>query len=307
MTDGKGSARILIVDDEEIMRSFLADVLVDEGYEVDIAENGEQGIEKIKTGNFHLVVTDVKMPGVSGIDVLKSAKNIDKNIDVIIMTGYASVNTAVESMKLGAVDYITKPFNIDQIKMIVERTIDKRRMTRQIEEGKFYRQLVSTDVLTDLYNHKYFHQLLDSEISRADTHKRNLSLLMIDIDDFSSYNEIVGYAAGDLVLKEIAWILKKHAETSQLVSRFSGQKFAIIIPEWTAEEVKRLASGFRSIIEETKFEKEDKIPRGRITVSIGVVFYPEHGKDRKELLENLKAAVADAKKAGGNSVKVFGS
>ncbi|MBN1520981.1 MAG: diguanylate cyclase [Candidatus Aureabacteria bacterium] len=305
MTEGKIPARILIVDDEEIMRSFLADVLTDEGYETDIADNGEQGIEKIKEGQFQLVITDVKMPGVSGIDVLKAAKDIDKNIDVIIMTGYASVNTAVESMKLGAVDYITKPFNIDQIKMIVERTIEKRRMTRQIEEGKFYRELVSTDVLTDLYNHKYFQQLLESEISRALSHKRNLSVIMIDVDDFSSYNEIVGYAAGDLVLKEISWIFKKHTETSHHIARFSGQKFAIIIPEWEKEEVRKLASELRTIIEETKFEHEEKLPRGKVTVSIGLVFYPQDGENRKDLLEHLKDALLRAKKSGGNCVRVY--
>ncbi|MCK5707749.1 MAG: diguanylate cyclase, partial [Candidatus Aureabacteria bacterium] len=275
------------------------------GYEVDVAENGEKGVEKIKDGKFQLVVTDVKMPGVSGIDVLKSAKNIDKNIDVIIMTGYASVNTAVESMKLGAVDYITKPFNIDQIKMIVERTIEKRKMSRQIEEGKFYRQLVSTDVLTDLYNHKYFHQLLDSEISRAEKHKRNLSVMMMDLDDFSSYNEINGYAAGDLILKEVSWILKKHAETSQHIARFSGQKFALIIPEWTKDEVRRLSSEIRTLIDETKFQHEEKVPRRGVTASIGVVFYPDHGENRKELLENLKDSLKKAKGDGGNCVCIF--
>ena len=305
MAEERNPAKILIIDDEEIMRSFLADVLRDEGYETDIAENGEKGIEKIKEERYQLVITDVKMPGVSGIDVLKAAKDIDKNIDVIIMTGYASVNTAVESMKLGAVDYITKPFNIDQIKMIVERTIEKRRMARQIEEGKFYRQLVSTDVLTDLYNHKYFQQLLESEIARANTHQRNLSLMMIDIDDFSSYNEIVGYAAGDLVLKEISWIFKKHTETTHHVARFSGQKFAIIIPEWSKEEVLKLANELKSIIEETKFEHEEKLPRKKVTVSIGAVFYPDHGESRKDLIEHAKTALMRAKKSGGNCVKVY--
>ena len=305
MEEAKFPAKILIIDDEEIMRSFLADVLTDEGYETDIAENGEQGIEKIKQGNFHLVITDVKMPGISGIDVLKAAKDYNKNIDVIIMTGYASVNTAVESMKLGAVDYITKPFNIDQIKMIIERTLEKRQMARQIEEGKFYRQLVSTDVLTDLYNHKYFQQLLESEITRADNHKRNLAVIMLDIDDFSTYNEIAGYSAGDLVLKEIGWILKRHMDASHHVARFSGQKFTAIIPEWSKEDVIKLVNELRTIIEETKFENEDKLPSGKLTVSIGVVFYPEHGKNRKEILANLKSAVKSAKKNGGNCVYVY--
>ena len=117
--------KILVIDDEEIMRSFLCDMLFDEGYQVQAVPSGEEGIKLFQKENFHLVVTDLKMPGFSGIDVLKAVKNANPNADVIMITGYASVETAVESMKLGAVDYITKPFEMDQIKNVIRVTLEK--------------------------------------------------------------------------------------------------------------------------------------------------------------------------------------
>ncbi|MBN2144423.1 MAG: sigma-54-dependent Fis family transcriptional regulator [Candidatus Aureabacteria bacterium] len=116
---------ILVVDDEEIMRNFLSDMLRDEGYEVQAVASGEEGINLLQKSDFDLVVTDLKMPGFSGIDVLKAVKQQNSNTYVIMITGYASVETAVESMKLGAVDYITKPFEMDQIKNVIRVTLEK--------------------------------------------------------------------------------------------------------------------------------------------------------------------------------------
>jgi diguanylate cyclase (GGDEF)-like protein len=95
-------------------------------------------------------------------------------------------------------------------------------------------------------------------------------------------------------------------DSSHHVARFSGQKFTVIIPEWGEEEVKKLAAELRMLMEETKFENEDKVPRGKITVSIAAVFYPRHGTTRKELLENLKQSMSSAKRSGGNCLKIVG-
>jgi len=133
--------KILVVDDEDVLRQMLTDVLQEEGFDVEIARNGFEAIGKINKNHFDLIITDVMMPEVDGIEVLKKAKEIDPDSDVIVMTGYASVETAVQSMRLGAVDYITKPFNIDHIKIIVNRSIDRRVLKRKAEEGEFYKEL----------------------------------------------------------------------------------------------------------------------------------------------------------------------
>jgi Fe-S-cluster-containing dehydrogenase component/CheY-like chemotaxis protein len=116
-------SRILVVEDESDMRDGLKKILSRKGYTVDIAEDGLKAVEKLKQTSFHVVVADLKMPGMDGMGVLQRAKNIDRTIAVIIITGYGTVNTAVESMRLGAFDYITKPFKPDDITLAVGRAL----------------------------------------------------------------------------------------------------------------------------------------------------------------------------------------
>lgn len=124
-------SKILIIDDEQSMRDFLAIMLKKEGHEVVTAENGADALKAVHAEIFDLVITDVKMPGVSGIDVLKMIKEISPETVVIMITAFATAETAVEAMKLGAYDYITKPFKIDEIKLIIQKALEKRRLRKE--------------------------------------------------------------------------------------------------------------------------------------------------------------------------------
>ena len=115
--------RILVVEDEEDMREGLRKMLSSRGYSVDTAEDGTRAVEKIRQMSFQVVIADLKMPGMDGVRVLEKAKDINHEIAVIIITGYGSVGSAVQSMRLGAFDYITKPFEPDDITLAVERAL----------------------------------------------------------------------------------------------------------------------------------------------------------------------------------------
>jgi ATP-dependent Lon protease len=115
--------KILIVDDEEIMRSFLLDVFMDEGYDLDSAANGEEALEKISRNQYQLIITDIRMPGVDGTEVLKKAKELNPKTEVIVITGYASPQIKQECQKLGAAYYIAKPFQINQIRARVNKLV----------------------------------------------------------------------------------------------------------------------------------------------------------------------------------------
>ena len=115
--------RILVADDEVIVRTLLTEVLTEEQYTVETAEDGKQAVDRLDDSSFDLVITDLVMPGLNGIEVLMAVKRIDKQIPVIIVTGYPSVNTAVRLVDLGADDYITKPFNVDLIKITVAKVL----------------------------------------------------------------------------------------------------------------------------------------------------------------------------------------
>jgi two-component system response regulator PilR (NtrC family) len=124
-------ARILVVDDERSMRELLAIVLRREGYEVLLAENGRGAIDLLEREPVDLLISDIKMPDLSGVDVLRAAKKIDQDILGIMITAFASTDTAVEAMRLGACDYLSKPFDIDLLKMKVREKIENRQLRQE--------------------------------------------------------------------------------------------------------------------------------------------------------------------------------
>ncbi|MCI0471791.1 MAG: sigma-54 dependent transcriptional regulator [Candidatus Aminicenantes bacterium] len=128
--------KILIVDDDSSIRNMLGIVLKKAGYEVAACENGYVALENLNRESYDLVISDIKMPGLDGIELLKKIKVLDAAIPVIMITAYASTNDAVEAMKLGAENYITKPFNIEELKLIIERIIYKQDIEKENVELK---------------------------------------------------------------------------------------------------------------------------------------------------------------------------
>ena len=124
-------ARILVVDDERSMRELLAIVLRREGYEVLLAENGRSAVDTLERESVDLLISDIKMPDLSGVEVLRAAKKIDQDILGIMITAFASTDSAVEAMRLGACDYLSKPFDIDLLKMKVREKIENRQLRQE--------------------------------------------------------------------------------------------------------------------------------------------------------------------------------
>jgi len=141
--------RVLVVDDEKALVLALRGLLKKEGYEVDVAYSGEEAISKIEPGAFHLIVTDLSLGGVSGMDVLAHAGGVDPDVAVIMITAYGSEKIAVEAMKHGASDYIPKPFDNDEIRVVVRKVMetallrrDHQRLLQQVQEAYGFEQIV---------------------------------------------------------------------------------------------------------------------------------------------------------------------
>ncbi len=124
--------RVLIVDDEEQMRDLLTKVLDRNGYQVSAAGDGEQALALLEKEPVDLVVTDVRMPGVSGLEALKAIKELNPEIVVIIMTAFGSIDQAVQAVKEGAYDYINKPFKIDEMLLTIEKALEERRLRHEV-------------------------------------------------------------------------------------------------------------------------------------------------------------------------------
>ena len=159
-----------------------------------------------------------------------------------------------------------------------------------------------TDPLTNLFNYRYFMQQLSREISRARRHNSRFSLIMIDIDHFKIYNDTFGHQAGDLILRRLARLLMKNTRTSDIVSRYGGEEFIIICPELNKQEAVRMAEKLRQIIEDNQFPNAQKLPFGKMTISLGVATFPEDGENSYRLIRNVDRALYQAKEKGRNRV-----
>jgi DNA-binding NtrC family response regulator len=143
--------RILAVDDDEIAGQLLAEILLEEGYDVETVGSGREAVNRLGTGSYDLVVTDLKMPGLDGLEVLKRYKEKSPETPVILVTAFGSMGSAIEVMKEGAFDYVSKPFKEDEIKIVVRRALRQRRL--QEENAQFHQELTRTHGLDQIIGH----------------------------------------------------------------------------------------------------------------------------------------------------------
>lgn len=172
-----------------------------------------------------------------------------------------------------------------------------------IEEN---REMALTDGLTGLNNHRYFHERLQQELSRVRRSNRHLSLLLIDVDYFKKYNDANGHLAGDDVLKRIATLIRKTARAGDVVCRYGGEEFVVILPEANKQQAVSVAERIREAVERESFMGEEVLPAQKITVSIGVASFPEDAQGKDELIKKADDAMYEAKLRGKNCVVAAG-
>jgi diguanylate cyclase (GGDEF)-like protein len=175
-----------------------------------------------------------------------------------------------------------------------------------IERGEAMRsleQLAITDGLTRVFNHRYFRLRLDQEIRRARRYQLPLSLLMIDVDHFKAINDRCGHETGNRILIEVAGILRRNMRETEIVTRYGGEEFALILPQTRAEDALVPAERVRRLVEEHPFAPTDGTPLS-VTISVGVAGYPEHAAAPEELLQQADAALYAAKEEGRNRVRI---
>ena len=315
----KKNTKILIADDEEIIRNLLTEHLTDEGYNVLAVPSGEEALEIFKKDPNRLVVTDIRMGGMSGVQLLEEIKKLDSDAQVIIITSHASLDSAVATLRAGAYDYIFKPFeDLDQVTEVVRRAMDKVDLIRQnrllvenLEQSNLMMELANEtlmelavrDGLTGLFNLRHFRHILQEELARADRYHRQLCLIMIDVDNFKNYNDTHGHPAGDEVLKILAGILNKRLRDVDRSARYGGEEFLVLLPETDLEKGRTVAEELRVQMEEHPFRGRETQPFGKVTISLGVAAFPQDaGPDADDIIKVADEALYRAKNAGRNRV-----
>ncbi len=135
MAKAPPSLKVLVVDDDQAICEFMETFLRNDGFEVTTLSDPKAAPEEVKVGGYHMVVLDLMMPDMDGVEVLERIRKIDTDVAVVIFTGYPSLDTAVKSMKLDAVDYLQKPFNPDEFRQVIDRVMRKKGLLRTPEEN----------------------------------------------------------------------------------------------------------------------------------------------------------------------------
>lgn len=296
--------KILIVDSEEYVRKTLFNYLTKE-YDVFTSESLTQALEMFREKPCNLVVTELYAPEATGIEVLRKFKELKTDITVIVVISYKSIPLAVEAMKVGVYDYITRPFNVDELKLVVDHALERQKLLEEAKEKEIYQELALIDDLTKIYNRRYLGQKLNEEINRATRYPQKFSFLMIDIDDFKKYNDTYGHLAGDKVLKDIANILFYRSRHIDFAARYGGEEFVIIAPHTDKMGASILAARMVDFVSKKDFTL-DVSTITKATISIGLATFPDDATTKEELIRVADKALYQAKKLGKNRVCLFG-
>jgi diguanylate cyclase (GGDEF)-like protein len=283
---------VLIVDDEPVNIQVLAACLKN-NYQIKVATSGQQSLQLIKSGlEPDLILLDIDMPGMDGYEVCALLKEnmTTASIPVIFVTAKSEIHEEEKGLELGAVDYITKPIS----PAIVAARV-KTHVTLKLQRDKL-QDMAMHDQLTGLYNRYFLLADASHKVSKSKRHNYDLSVLMMDIDHFKVINDTHGHSVGDYVLKEVADCLSAEKRIEDVLARFGGEEFVLLLDHCKLAEAEIKADKLRAAI-------EDLEPGGlRITVSIGVAQLNAEEKDFTAPLKRADDALYEAKEQGRNRV-----
>ena len=294
---------VLIVDDDLSVRNTMDEYIANAGFSTLAASSAEEALELIEKNNFAVVITDIRLPGLGGLELTKVIKQKNGS-DVIVVTGYSDDYSYEEAINIGASDFVIKPVRLEELLLRLRRVLKERQLsTERTRMMQKLQKLATTDGLTKLYNSRSFYSQLELEVDRYNRYKHPLSLLLLDIDNFKEFNDNFGHLEGDKVLVRFSQIIKSCLRTNDSAYRYGGEEFTVILPETNGDEAKTVAQRIRSSLETEKFKP---IPdrNAKITISIGVTqYFPK--EELSAFIRRADKAMYLSKKNGRNRVSVL--
>lgn len=281
---------LLVIDDEEIIRVLLTEILTDVGYQVTTAQDGIEGVELLKQNRYDLIISDMVMPGMNGIEVLQEAFKVDPEYAVVMITGYPSVETAVKLVNLGASDYITKPFNVDLIKVTVAKVLEMKRIRGGTPSLEPSADSPLGDAVTGAYGEAAFGEMLEREVGRSIARDHELSLIVFDIDSFESYTEKGSLVVGRQLLKSLVGSIQRESRPWDICGKSGESEIAVLLPELGRSGAEAFGKRVREVVGEN------------FTISGGVACLPRDANDAEALFKTAKAGLKAAKAQGGDKL-----
>jgi two-component system cell cycle response regulator len=301
-------SHILIVEDDERITTICKSILGAGGYVIDIAPDGEEAQKYLQAAIPDLILLDLMLPGINGLDLLKQLKAdpVTRDVPVIIITALGDLKTKVKSFYMGVDDYLVKPVNSLELLARVKANIRKHLAQQELKYSldETFQQSI-TDPLTGLYNRHYLNTVMDRELALFKRHGRMFSLMIMDIDNFKSINDNLGHLSGDQVLVQIARILKDEIRTSDLAVRYGGDEFIVVFSDTKEDQALVIAQRIRAAVEQQKFIEG----KGQMaSVSVGLTQASKQDNSGEDIIKRADDAMYQAKRAGKNRVvALFGS
>jgi diguanylate cyclase (GGDEF)-like protein len=290
----KRNTRALIVDDEDSIRSLMANILETEHIPTALCASGHEALERVKREDFGMIITDIMLHDFDGMGLLKAAKVINPSTDVIIVTGYPTVETAVTAMRFGAAEYFTKPFGMEQLRKAVNRLVERRILERRQKVEKHQMEIQRFDTETGLFTNRYFHLLLAHELTRSSRFKHSCSLLLAQINGLKSLQESEsGNIAvnGDNLMRAISRLFRSSCRQIDFIARYSYDEFALVLPESDNLAVERVAGRIRERIVSLNTEISQQGFQLKLEPIFGGSSFPQSAPTKELLLSRANESL----------------
>jgi diguanylate cyclase (GGDEF)-like protein len=303
------SYAVLIVEDNLLMRKILEDHLIDLGHTVVAVENGRQALEMLERSHFQIVITDLVMPQMGGLELCRAIRGccFDGYIYIVMLTSLDSKDEMVRGLEAGADEYLIKPVN--RAELTVRLKTADRILSLESSLKNSYEEIKALSVkdpLTKVYNRGYMDEKLVHEVKRSFRFERPISLIMLDIDHFKIINDTFGHLIGDRVLEECAKLMNTSVRKEiDWVARYGGEEFVIVLPETPLPGALVAAERFRSNL--ASYVVDASGAELSVTASFGVSsFTPPSQKEdlgmASVLLAQADLCLYQAKKKGRTCV-----
>ena len=287
-TDSKLIGRILVVDDEEPMRKLLDEMLTIFGHEVVTAVDGQDGIERLQEERFDVIISDLSMPRKTGVDVLNAAKSVDPDYPVVIITGYPSPETAEKLIRIGASEFITKPFEMDRVHITITKLLAMRKFGSTLMAGPATGANRAMEGLEDeVWTYPQFFRLLRKEVGRSRTSDSTFTLLMVEIDDIERHIELDGEEGIGELNKTLAEALILNTPPGAFIGHTSRTEFGLILPDRAKEDAVALG------------ERVQANSEWYFRTTFGAACFPMDGQDAESLMSVARSRIRSIKEEGG--------
>ncbi len=301
---------LLCVEDDIEAQENIKMILEEDFKEVFVASDGIEGLYIYKEKKPDIILTDINMPNMDGLSMIKEIRKVDKNQPIIVISAFDSKNNLFKVANLSSSGFIPKPIDMDflyeRLQCITDNLQEKIKLKNIKEkEIKNLYKMAHYDTLTKTPNKYLFEITLDKAISKAKRDGSKLAIFFIDLDNFKSINDNYGHEAGDIVLKTFSDNIKKIIRNEDTLSRRSGDEFLLLVKGF--KNINNLKVLSKKIIKASSIPIKYKNININVSISMGISIYPSDTKDTKKLMHFADQAMYEAKKCGKCNYKFFNS